>query len=98
MDTLLESLYVVYDVCIQPRPIQMLTNILLDFCGREVALVMLLQKIFTEAGWNYYARAHQQQAFICRKLVFEVPVCPGHPWSMPPLMWPSLLSELAHHA
>ena len=42
MDTLLASSHVVYDVCLEPRPIQMLTSILLNFCGREVALVKLL--------------------------------------------------------
>ena len=28
----------------------------------------------------------------------EVPVCPGHPWSMPSLVWPPLLSQLVHCA
>ena len=36
--------------------------------------------------------------FICGELVSEVAVCPGHSRSMPPLVWPPLLSELVDRA
>ena len=56
-------------------------------------------KIFLmEAGQNDNSRTHQQQSLIHRELVSEVPVRPGHPWSMPPLVWPPLLSQLVHCA
>ena len=42
MDTLLASSCVVYDVCIQSRPIQMLAGIQLNFSDRDIALVKLL--------------------------------------------------------
>ena len=59
-----------------------------------MALVESLKILFTKAGWNDNSGAHQEQSLICGELVSEVPVCPGHLWSMPPLMWPPLLSEL----
>ena len=63
-----------------------------------MALVESLKILLTEAGWNDNSRTHQQQSLICGELVSEVPVCPGHPGSMPPLMWPPLLSELVNCA
>ena len=63
-----------------------------------MALVESLKILLTEAGRNDNSRTHQQQSLICRELVSEVPVNPGHPGSMPPLVWPPLLSELVHCA
>ena len=63
-----------------------------------MALVESLKILLTEAGRNDNSRTNQQQSLICRELVSEVPVCPGHPGSMPPLVWPPLLSELVHCA
>ena len=57
-----------------------------------------LKILLTEAGQNDNSRTHQQQSLICRELVSEVPVCPGHPGSMPPLVWPPLLSQLVYCA
>ena len=51
-----------------------------------------------EAGQNDYSGTHQQQTLICGELVSEVPVCPGHLWSMPSLVWPTLLSKLVDSA
>ena len=59
-----------------------------------MALVESLKILLMKAGWNDNSGAHQEQSLICRKLVSEVPVHPGHSGSMPPLMWPPLLSEL----
>ena len=87
-----------YDVCIQPRPIQVMMGVLLDFHGREVAMVKPFKILLMKARQNYNSRTHQQQSLICRELVSEVPVRPDHSWSMPSLMWPSLLSKLVHCA
>ena len=57
-----------------------------------------LKILLMEAEWNDNSRTHKQQSLICRELVSEVPVCPGHPGSMPPLVWPPLLSQLVHCA
>ena len=57
-----------------------------------------LKILLMESGWNDISRTHQEQSLICRELVSEVPVCPGHPRSMPPLVWPPLLSQLVHCA
>ena len=59
-----------------------------------MALVESLKILLPKAGWNDNSRTHQQQSLICRELVSEVPVYPGHSGSMPPLVWPPLLSEL----
>ena len=63
-----------------------------------MALVESLKILLMKAGWNDNSGTHQQQSLICRELVSEVPVCPGHSGSMPPLVWPPLLSELVHCA
>ena len=63
-----------------------------------MALVESLKILLTKVGWNDNSGAHQEQSLICRELVSEVPVCPGHLQSMPPLMWPPLLSELVDRA
>ena len=63
-----------------------------------MALVESLKILLMKAGWNDNSGAHQEQSLICRELVSEVPVCPGHSGSMPPLMWPPLLSELVDRA
>ena len=63
-----------------------------------MALVESLKILLTKAGWYYYSGTHQEQSLICRELVSEVPVCPGHSGSMPPLVWPPLLSELVDRA
>ena len=63
-----------------------------------MTLVESLKILLMEAGWNNNSRTHQQQSLVCRELVSEVPVRPGHPGSMPPLVWPPLLSELVHCA
>ena len=63
-----------------------------------MALVESLKILFPKAGRNDNSGTHQEQSLICRELVSEVPVRPGHPGSMPPLMWPPLLSELVDHA
>ena len=63
-----------------------------------MALVESLKILLTEAGRNDNSGAHQEQSLICRELVSEVAVHPGHPRSMPPLMWPPLLSELVYRA
>ena len=97
-NTFLAPPCVVYDVCIKPWPIQVLTGVLLDFCGREVALVKPFNILLMKARWNYDSMTHQQQSLICRELVSEVPVCPGHSQSMPSLVWPSLLSKLVNCA
>ena len=52
--------------------------------------------LLTKARWNNNSRTHQQQSLVCRELVSEVPVCPGHLRSMPSLMRPSLLSKLVY--
>ena len=63
-----------------------------------MALVESLKILLPKAGWNDNSGAHQEQSLICRELVSEVPVCPGHSRSMPVCvcmsMWPPLLSEL----
>ena len=63
-----------------------------------MALVESLKILLMKAGQNDNSRTHQQQSLICRELVSEVPVCPGHSGSMSPLVWPPLLSELVHCA
>ena len=63
-----------------------------------MALVESLKILLTKAAWNDNSWAHQEQSLICGELVSEVPVCPGHSGSMPPLVWPPLLSELVNHA
>ena len=63
-----------------------------------MALVESLKILLLKTGWNDNSGAHQEQSLICRELVSEVPVCPGHSGSMPPLMWPPLLSELVDRA
>ena len=63
-----------------------------------MALVESFKILLMEARQNDNSRTHQQQSLICRELVSEVPVCPGHPGSMPPLVWPPLLNELVHCA
>ena len=63
-----------------------------------MALVESLKILLTKAGQNDNSGAHQEQSLVCRELVSEVPVCPGHSGSMPPLMWPPLLSELVDRA
>ena len=63
-----------------------------------MALVESLKILLMEAGWNDYSGTHLQQSLICRELVSVVPIHPGHPESMPPLVWPPLLSELVHCA
>ena len=63
-----------------------------------MALVESLKILLTKAGQNDNSWAHQEQSLVCGELVSEVPVHPGHPGSMPPLMWPPLLSELVDHA
>ena len=59
-----------------------------------MALVESLKILLPKAGQNDNSGTHQEQSLICRELVSEVPVCPGHSGSMPPLVWPPLLSEL----
>ena len=59
-----------------------------------MALVESLKILLMKAGQNDNSWAHQEQSLICRELVSEVPVRPGHSGSMLPLMWPPLLSEL----
>ena len=59
-----------------------------------MALVESLKIILTKAGRNDNSGAHQEQSLICGELVSEVPVRPGHLQTMPPLIWPPLLSEL----
>ena len=59
-----------------------------------MALVESLKILLTKAGWNDNSGAHQEQSLVCRELVSEVPVPPVHSGSMPPLVWPPLLSEL----
>ena len=54
--------------------------------------------LLTKAGQNDNSGANQEQSLVCGELVSEVPVCPGHSGSMPPLMWPPLLSELVDRA
>ena len=61
-----------------------------------MALVESLKILLMKAGQNDNSRTHQQQSLICTELVSEVPVCPGHCGSMPPLVWAPLLSELVH--
>ena len=63
-----------------------------------MALVESLKILLPKAGQNDNSGAHQEQSLICRELVSEVPVRPGHSGSMPPLVWPPLLSELVDHA
>ena len=63
-----------------------------------MALVESLKILLTKAGRNDNSGAHQEQSLICGELVSEVPVRPGHSRSMPPLMWPPLLSELVDRA
>ena len=63
-----------------------------------MALVESLKILLLKAGQNDNSRAHQKQSLICRELVSKVLVCPGHSGSMPPLVWPPLLSELVDHA
>ena len=62
-----------------------------------MALVECLKILLPKAGQNYNSGTRQEQSLICRELVSEVPVCPGHSGSMPPLVWPPLLSELVDH-
>ena len=62
-----------------------------------MALVESLKILLMKAGRNDNSGAHQEQSLVCGELVSEVPVCPGHSGSMPPLMWPPLLSELVDH-
>ena len=57
-----------------------------------------LKILLMKAGRYYNSGAHQEQSLVCRELVSEVPVCPGHPGSMPPLVWPPLLGELVYCA
>ena len=59
-----------------------------------MALVESLKILLMKAGQNDNSGAHQEQSLVCGELVSEVPVCPGRLWSMPPLVWPPLLSEL----
>ena len=54
--------------------------------------------LLMEAGQNDNSRTHQQQSLIFGELVSEVPVHSGHLWSMPSLVWPSLLSKLVDSA
>ena len=63
-----------------------------------MALVESLKILLPKAGRNDNSRTHQQQSLICGELVSEVPVCTGHSGSMPPLVWPPLLSKLVHCA
>ena len=63
-----------------------------------MALVESLKILLMKAGQNDNSGIHQQQSLICGELVSEVPVRPGHSRSMPPLVWPPLLSELVHCA
>ena len=63
-----------------------------------MALVKPFKILLMEAGWNDNSRTHQQQFLICGELVSEVPVCSGHLWSMPSLVWPPLLSKLVDSA
>ena len=63
-----------------------------------MALVEPLKILLMEAGQNDNPGIHQQQSLICGELVSEAPVCPGHLQSMPPLVWPPLLSQLVHCA
>ena len=63
-----------------------------------MALVESLKILLTKAGRNDNSGAHQEQSLVCGELVSEVPVRPGHSRSMPPLVWPSLLSELVDRA
>ena len=53
-----------------------------------MALVESLKILLMKAGQNDNSG----------ELVSEVPVRPGHSRSMPPLMWPPLLSELVDRA
>ena len=62
-----------------------------------MALVESLKILLMKAGQNDNSGAHQQ-SLVCRELVSEVPVRPGHSGSMPPLVWPPLLSELVDRA
>ena len=59
-----------------------------------MALVESLKILLPKAGRNDNSGAHQEQSLVCRELVSEVPVRPGHSGSIPPLVWPPLLSEL----
>ena len=59
-----------------------------------MALVESLKILLMKAGQNDNSGAHQGQSLIYGELVSEVLVCPGHSGSMPPLVWPPLLSEL----
>ena len=63
-----------------------------------MALVESLKILLMKAGWNDNSGTHQEQSLICGELVSKVPVCPGHSGSMPPLVWPPLLSELVDRA
>ena len=63
-----------------------------------MALVESLKILLPKAGQNDNSGTHQEQSLVCRELVSEVPVCPGHSGSMPPLLWPPLLSELVDRA
>ena len=60
-----------------------------------MALVESLKILLMKAGLNDNSGAHQEQSL---ELVSQVPVRPGHSGSMPPLMWPPLLSELVDRA
>ena len=59
-----------------------------------MALVESSKILLMKAGRNDNSRTHQEQSLVCRELVSEVPVHPGHSGSIPPLVWPPLLSEL----
>ena len=63
-----------------------------------MALVESLKILLPKAGRNDNSGAIQEKSLVCRELVSEVPIRPGHSGSMPPLVWPSLLSELVDRA
>ena len=63
-----------------------------------MALVDSLKILLPKTGWNDNSGTHQEQSLFCTELVSEVPVCPCHSGSMPPLVWPPLLNELVDRA
>ena len=63
-----------------------------------MALVESLKILLTKAERNDNSGANQEQSLVSGEVVSEVPLCPGHSRSMPPLVWPPLLSELVDRA
>ena len=63
-----------------------------------MALVESLKILLPKAERNDDSGTHQEQSLVCGELVSEVSVRPCHSGSMPPLVWPPLLSELVDRA